>query len=366
MQSEEGLLQTPLFNKHLELKARMVGFGGWNMPVQYNGILAEYEQTRTKASLFDISHMGEFIIKGDSRQSGLDRLVTMKLSDLPVKSCRYGMLLNEAGGVIDDLIIFRIEKNEWFIVVNAATKENDLDHFRRHLSGDADFVDVSNKTGKLDIQGPQSREILKKFIPEIEKLNYYTFENFDLLNERALVSRTGYTGELGYEIYFPWEKTPILWDELLKVKDLKPAGLGARDVLRLEVGYSLYGHELNDQRNALETGLGKFIDFDKDFIGKESLLKVKETGPSNKIAGFISDSRRSPRADQPIFDEDLNDIGVVTSGTFSPSLNKGIGLVLIKSDCCFLGKEVLIGNEKNRLKGKIHSRIFYKNGSLKN
>jgi len=366
MKSEEHLLQTPVYNKHLDLKARMVGFGGWNMPVQYNGILAEYEHTRTKASLFDISHMGEFIIKGDYKQSGLDRLVTMKLSDLPVKSCRYGMLLNEAGGVIDDLIVFRMEEDKWFIVVNAATKEKDLEHFRRRLSDEVDFVDVSDKTGKLDIQGPLSRQILKKFIPEIEKLNYYTFENFDLLNERALVSRTGYTGELGFEIYFPWEKTAVLWDELLKCNDLKPAGLGARDVLRLEVGYSLYGHELNDQRNALESGLGKFIDFDKDFIGKEALLKVKEAGPINKIAGFISDSRRSPRADQPILDKDLKDIGIVTSGTFSPSLNKGIGLGLIKSDCCFVGQEVLIGNEKNGLKGKIHSRIFYKNGSLKN
>ena len=257
----------------------MVPFGGWDMPVQYKeGILAEYEQTRKGAAVFDICHMGEFIIEGDAQASGLDRLVMQRLSDIPIKTSRYGAMLNEEGGVLDDLIVFRLEEKKWFMLVNASTADDDAAHFRRELSSTAVFHDISAQTGKIDIQGPLSREVMKQFVPDIEKLNYFHFDFFNLLGHNVLISRTGYTGELGYEIFYPWDKTLVLWEALLKDTRVKPAGLGARDLLRIEAGYCLYGHELQENISVLESGLDRFIDWEKEFIGKEALLKEKEKG----------------------------------------------------------------------------------------
>lgn len=365
MSVDTDLKRTPLYEEHLALKARMVPFGGWAMPVQYEGILAEHLHTRKAVTLFDISHMGEFIIEGDLNESGLDRIVTMSLKDLPVKASRYGTILNEQGGIIDDLIVFRLEEKKWFIVVNGATTEKDVAHFRKYLTNNARFTDVTFQTGKLDIQGPQSREILKRLVPAIDRLQYYAFDFFDLLGEHVLISRTGYTGELGYEIFYPWDKTVDLWKALLAHKEVKPAGLGARDILRLEVGYSLYGHELNDHISPLEAGLTRFIDFDKDFMGKDVLLKQQHNGLKRKLVGFVSDSRRSPRAEQVIFDSDEKEIGIVTSGTFSPTINKGIGLGFVAVDCSGSGEKILFGDAKNKVSAIISSKVFYKGGSLK-
>ncbi|MCA9406032.1 MAG: glycine cleavage system aminomethyltransferase GcvT [Candidatus Omnitrophica bacterium] len=363
MTTQDTLKKTPLYKDHVALNAKMVPFGGWDMPVQYEGILAEHHQTRHECSLFDISHMGEFIIEGDA--TALDGIVTMSIKDMPVQSCRYGMILNEQGGIIDDLIVFRLEQAKWFIVVNGATTAKDAAHFQKHLKGGTVFKDVSLATGKLDVQGPTARKILKTFVGDIDKLEYYKFDFFDLLGENVLISRTGYTGELGYEIYYPWDKTVELWNALLKAGDIKPAGLGARDVLRLEVGYSLYGHELEENISPLEAGLSKFIDFEKDFIGKDALLKEKEAGVKRKIVGLLSQNRRSPRADNTIYSEDGKAIGIVTSGTFSPILEKGIGLGFVDIACAQTGNIILFGNDKSRAEAAISSRIFYKEGSLK-
>ena len=361
----EKLKHTMLYDNHCALNARMVPFGGWVMPVQYEGILVEYQQTRKAVSLFDISHMGEFIIEGNGIDCGLDRLVTMNIADMPVKSCRYGALLNEQGGVIDDLIVFRMASEKWFLVVNGATTEKDKAHIQKNLKQGTVFQDVTSATGKLDVQGPLSREVLSCLVQDIEKLDYYTFDFFNLLGENVLISRTGYTGELGYEIYFPWDKTSELWNELLKNKCIKPAGLGARDMLRLEMGYSLYGHELSESISPLEAGLNRFIDFEKDFIGKEALLKQQSEGVSRKITGILSDSRRAPRENYKIYCED-EEIGTVTSGTFSPALNAGIGLGFIKTEAVQLGKKIVFGDEKNKISATMNSRFFYKKGSLKN
>ncbi len=359
------LQKTPLYDNHTSLDARIVEFGGWAMPVQYDGILAEYKQTRTHTALFDISHMGEFIMEGDCVEIGLDRLVTSAIADMPIKSCRYGAMLNEQGGVLDDLIVFRIEKEKWFIVVNASTTEKDAQHIQKHLKPGTTFQDVSLKTGKIDIQGPLAREVLSPLAPGIEKLNFYTFDHFDLLGQHVLISRTGYTGELGYEIYFPWEHTPELWQKLLEHKHVKPAGLGARDLLRLEVGYSLYGHELDENTSVLESGLNRFIDFKKNFFGKESLLKQKESGLKRKLIGFIADSRRSPRQGHKIYSESQDEIGEVTSGSFSPHLQKGIGLGFVLTEEGIRDKKIFFGNDKNKIPAIITPKIFYKNGSLK-
>jgi len=365
MITEENLKRTPLYDEHVALGARMVGFGGWDMPVQYEGIIAEYDQTRTQCALFDISHMGEFIIEGDLDETGLDRCVTMNLKDLPVQSARYGAILNEQGGILDDTIIFRLEEKKWFIVVNGARTEADANFFLANLKNPDAFKDVSAEIGKIDIQGPTSRDILEKYVPEVNKLNFYGFDHFDLLGENVLISRTGYTGELGYEIYYPWKKTKELWNELLSNEGVEPAGLGARDVLRIEVGYSLYGHELAEHITPLESGLERFVDFEKEFIGKEALVKLKEEGITKKLVGITSDSRRSPRAEQLLYAEEGNPIGEVTSGTFSPFLEKGIGLGFIKKEFAKVSNLIYFGNEKNKSPAKVTSKIFFKDGSLK-
>lgn len=361
----DTLKRTPLYDDHISLDARMVPFGGWEMPVQYEGILAEYEQTRKRSAIFDISHMGEFIIEGDAQTSGLDRIVTMRLKDMPVNTSRYGMMLNSSGGTIDDCIVFRLGEEKWFMVVNGATTEKDAAHMRSQLKKSARFTDVSPQTGKIDIQGPLCRDVLQNLVPGIGSLEYFKFDFFELLGENVLISRTGYTGELGYEIFYPWGKTTDLWKAFLKSKDVKPAGLGARDMLRLEVGYSLYGHELSEDISPLEAGLMRFVDLDKDFIGKEALLKQQKKGVTRKIVGLISESRRSPREHHTISSEEGKSIGDVTSGTFSPFLNKGIGLGFVPTGFDEKGKKVIFGDDKNKNYANISGKIFFKGGSLK-
>ncbi|HRZ39747.1 MAG TPA: glycine cleavage system aminomethyltransferase GcvT [Candidatus Omnitrophota bacterium] len=358
------LKQTPIYDDHLRLQAKMVPFGGWDMPVQYESIIAEYGAVRQDVAVFDICHMGEFILEGDAGAIGLDRIVTQSLSDLPVQSCRYGAMLNEKGGVIDDLIVFRLRPERWMLVVNGATIEKDKDHILKHLKTPGCFEDISDRTGKLDVQGPRSREFLKPLLAGIEKLSYYTFDEFSLLGERVTVSRTGYTGELGYEIYCPSDKVVGFWKKLLDL-GAQPAGLGARDVLRIEMGYSLYGHELDDGRSPLEAGLNPFICWEKDFIGKSALLKEKEAGVKLKIICFVSDSRRSPREGQDLFDANGLCIGKVSSGTFSPALSRGIGLAFVKRGSVGAGDRVSFGQDQIRTPAQVVSRPIYKSGSLK-
>ena len=366
MSTDTVLKQTPLYREHLTLGARLVPFGGWEMPVSYDGILLEYERTRKNVSIFDICHMGEFIIEGDLLKSGLDHIVTHKISDMPIKTCRYGTMLNAQGGVIDDLIVYRIENEKWMIVVNGATTQKDEENFKRHLNSSAVFENISHLTGKLDLQGPGSRDVLKIFIPGIEKLNYYEFDHFDFLGERFIVSRTGYTGELGFEIYFPWEKISQLWRKLLEDEKIKPAGLGARDVLRLEMCYSLYGQEIDETISPLEAGLSKFVDLEKDFIGRDALLKQKNDGPKRKLIYFSSQPRQSPRHNHKIYLNDGKEIGIVTSGSFSPALKQGIGIGFVGQEYDLKGKKLFVGHEKNKIAVEIASRPFYKYGTLKN
>jgi aminomethyltransferase len=362
---QEQAKQTPLHGAHLDLKAKMISFGGWEMPVQYpGGILSEYEATRKGVAVFDTSHMGEFLISGTLEETGLDRLVTQSLAKAPIHTCHYGLLLNEPGRVLDDLIVYRLGEAQWFIVVNAGTMEKDERHFLQQLSSRASFRNLTFQLGKLDIQGPRSRETLAKFIAGIEKLDYYTFDLFDVLGEQVIVSRTGYTGELGYEIYYPWDQIGRLWKELLR-NQVTPAGLGARDILRVEMGYCLYGHELSETMSPLAAGLQRFIDWDKDFIGKTALLAERQRGISQKLRSFVAESRRSPRAGQKIFSAAQQDIGLVTSGTFSPALQKGVGLGFINSDFGDMGQDVFIGDPENFIRAQIAQKPVYRHSTLK-
>lgn len=366
MNTAETLRNTPLCSTHIALGAKMVGFGGWNMPLQYEGILAEWDYNRKTCSIFDCSHMGEYYLKGGAAASGLDRIVSQPIADMPVKTCRYGFMLNPQGGVIDDLIVYRKGPDEWMIVVNAAGIEAKAAHIRSLLSKDADFTDGSLQTAKLDVQGPLSRDVLMPLVPDIQKLSYYTFDQFTLAGVSCLISRTGYTGELGYEIYCPADAALTVWKTILKDPRVRPTGLGVRDVLRVEMCYPLYGHELGDGISPLEAGMEKFIDWNKEFVGRTAAQDLKTKGVTRTVACIMSDSRRAPRAHQSIRLESGQVVGEVTSGTFSPGLQAGIGLGFVQKNENVLEKKIVFGDDKSVSAGRLVKRPFYKNGSLKN
>ncbi|HJV33471.1 glycine cleavage system aminomethyltransferase GcvT [Geomonas sp.] len=361
----EDLKATPLRAQHEALKALMAPFGGWLMPIQYEGIIAEHKWCREQAALFDICHMGEFLFQGDIEGDGLENVFTFSVKTIPVGRSRYGFLLNEKGGVIDDLIVFRLAENEVMIVVNAATTTNDFSVIRSRLKPGAKLTDISAQTGKVDLQGPLSREILvEHFGPQIGEIPFFKFIKTTILGVDALVSRTGYTGELGYEIFIPSSKIPELWELLLKDPRVKPAGLGARDLLRLEVGYSLYGNDLDETTTPLSAGLMSFVNLEKEFIGKKALIAEQQQGPARVKIAFKATSRRSPRHHYQIFAEG-NEVGTVTSGAFSPMLSCGIGLGLVKPEAAALGTKLSIKHEKVEMEAEVVELPFYSGGSLR-
>lgn len=363
MENNTILATTPLIEKHKGLGAKLAPFGGWLMPIQYSGIIEEHNWTRASAGLFDICHMGEFIIEADLAKSNLSDLVTVNLATMPVGVCRYGFMLNEQGGIIDDLVVYRITQTKWMFVVNAATTGGDEAHMRKHLNTETRLQNVSTSLGKLDVQGPESGRVLSELLGSDIQLKYYTFDYFNLLGEKIIISRTGYTGELGYELYMPNEKIPQLWDKILTDKRVKPIGLGARDTLRLEIGYSLYGQDIDQNSSPLEAGLEFFIGWDKEFIGKEALKKQKQNGIKRRMIVFIADSRRSPRHNFRIVYKGI-DIGAVTSGSFSPSLGLGIGMGYVSTEVS-LGEEIKLTEGTVSICAKVVKKPFYKTGSAK-
>jgi aminomethyltransferase len=361
----EALKNTPLLQEHLKLKALMAPFGGWNMPIQYEGILAEHRWCRGKAAIFDICHMGEFLYKGNIETGGLEDVFTFSVKSIPVGRSRYGFLLNERGGIIDDLIVFRLAEDEALIVVNAATIANDFSVIRGRLKGDATFSDISAETGKLDIQGPLSRQALvEKIVPDIGSIPYFKFIRTTILGADAIVSRTGYTGELGYEIFLPADRVMELWALLLRDERVKPAGLGARDLLRLEVGYSLYGSDIDEATTPLEAGLEAFVNFDKAFVGKEALLKQRAEGIKRSKVAFEVKSRRAPRHHYEICFEGET-VGSVTSGVFSPMLGCGIGMGFVRPDIAVLGAPLTIRHERVSMEATVVELPFYRGASLR-
>jgi aminomethyltransferase len=358
------VLKTPLYETHLALGAKMAPFGGWIMPIQYQGILAEHAHTRKGVSVFDICHMGEFMLQADPVLSGFDRLVTQNVISMPFGTCRYGFILNQAGGVLDDLIVYRINATSWMIVVNAATISADFAHFKENLLSGYSLENVSDKMAKLDIQGPQSLDALGGiFGPAIKNLNYYTFSEFKIFGQQScIISRTGYTGELGFEIYIANDYVARLWEFLLKDPRVKPAGLGCRDTLRLEMSYPLYGQDLDADHTPVAAGLEKFVDFSKDFIGRDTLLQELKKGSGQHLIYFQADSRRSPRHGFDILDQGKK-IGQVSSGSFSPSLGVGIGMGYVTGNYGS-GEPLLVKQEAVEIPVKVVKRPFLKKTSL--
>ena len=322
-----ALKNTPLVEEHVVLGAKMVPFAGWNMPVQYpGGILAEHRHTRTQCSIFDISHMGEFRIAGAGAASALDRALARASSDLKIGSCRYNLLLNEAGGVLDDLIVYRMAEEDFFLVVNAGNIASDFSTLQKRLPETAEAQNLSDDLAKFDLQGPKAAAVLEKLGLEVSKLpGYYKHCMAEVGGVRCILSRTGYTGELGFELYFRAEAAPELWELFLSTSPVKPAGLGARDTLRLEMGYALYGHELDDKRTPFDCGLGALVKLDdgRDFVGRSALAA---TSPSRQLRPVLLDSRRAARAGAKVFDASGAEVGRVTSGAFSPTLNTAVAL----------------------------------------
>ncbi|MDA8430693.1 MAG: glycine cleavage system aminomethyltransferase GcvT [Geobacteraceae bacterium] len=360
----EQLQETPLCSSHRNLKALMAPFGGWNMPIQYEGIIAEHAWCRNHAALFDICHMGEFMFQGDFEADGLEDVFTFSIKTIPLGRSRYGFLLNDQGGIIDDLIVFRLADDKAMVVVNAATADNDFAVINARLRGGS-FTNITAATGKLDIQGPLAREVLvAAFGEQIAKIPYFKFITVKILGCDAIVSRTGYTGELGYEIFVPAEKTVELWDLLLKDPRVKPAGLGARDVLRLEVGYSLYGSDIDEGITPLEAGLAGFVNFDKRFVGKEALMKQQTQGISRQKVAFKVSGRRSPRHHYEIV-SGQQQVGSVTSGVFSPMLACGIGIGFVAPGAYPDGSPLTIRHERVSMEATVCELPFFKGGSLR-
>jgi aminomethyltransferase len=335
------------------------------MPIQYEGIIAEHRWCREKAALFDICHMGEFIFTGDIVADGLEGIFTFSVATIPVGRSRYGFLLNERGGIIDDLIVFRLAENQAMIVTNAATAPNDFKMINERLRG-GELRDVSATTAKLDLQGPLAREVITSHLdPAIAKLPYFKFMPTSILGVDALVSRTGYTGELGYEIFLPTEKVVELWQQLLTDERVKPAGLGARDLLRLEMGYSLYGNDLAEDITPLEASLGAFVNFDKAFVGKAALQAQMEQGLTRTKVSFKVNSRRTPRHDYSILAGETP-VGHVTSGVFSPMLGCGVGLGLVKPNAAAVGTNLIVTDGKATMEATVCELPFYTGSSLRN
>ncbi|MFH1395223.1 MAG: glycine cleavage system aminomethyltransferase GcvT [Candidatus Omnitrophota bacterium] len=362
-QEKYNLKNTPLYHKHIELGAKMVPFSGWNMPVQYTSIIDEHIHTRTKAGLFDIFHMGEFFLKGPAAAEELEKLVTCRIDNMPIGKCRYGFMLNEKGGIIDDLIVFKISSEEFKLVVNAGTIDKDKEWIKSRISSEDLFADESEKIAKLDIQGPLSAVIVDNLFKNsvTQGLKRYWFKYADFLGMKVLLSRTGYTGELGYELFFPVSFAETIWDMILGFDEIKPIGLGARDTLRMEMGYSLYGNDIDENHSPFEANLGKFVFMEKDFIGKDALLKQKEQGFSRILKGFVCEGRRSARSHFKVVSDETV-VGEVTSGSFSPCLKKGIGLCYIEKAFADEGTPVILTDGKIAINTEIKDiPVFKKN-----
>lgn len=353
------LKRTSLYEKHKALNAKNIGFCGWEMPVQYEGgILKEHKACREDVAIFDTSHMGEFFFEGNILFSGINDTVTVDLLRLPIGKCKYGFILNKEGGVIDDMIAYKAAEDRVMFVVNASRIDIDFETMNSQLHNGI-FTNASSFTSKIDVQGPKSREMLEKILEtNLESLGYFSFTEADIMGSFGLISRTGYTGELGYELYLDNTVAPKIWDKLIKL-GATPAGLGARDVLRLEMGYSLYGQELDEKTTPLEAGLEYFVQDSSYYRGKEALEKQKEAGIPKKLIAFKTNSKRAPRHGFEIIQED-EVIGVVTSGTYSPSVESGIGLGYVQSTKYDATKEIEIKSERGSIAVTITTLPFYK------
>lgn len=363
----KNLKRTPLFQMYKKYGGKTIDFGGWELPVQFSGIKDEHEAVRSRAGLFDVSHMGEIEVKGTGSLRYLQKMMTNDVSKLQNGGAQYTAMCFDNGGTVDDLLVYKLKRNHYLLVINAANIEKDYQWLLDHIEGDVSVENLSEKTAQLALQGPASEKVLQKLAEgtDLQEVGYYKFQQGVFLKGReVLVSRTGYTGEDGFEIYCKAEEAAYLWEEILregKSEGVQPCGLGARDTLRFEAALALYGQELSSEITPLEAGIGFAVKLNKqeDFIGKAALKKLKESGLPRRLVGIEMMERGIPRHGYPVFSADQQ-IGEVTTGTQSPTLKKNIGLALIQSSYTEPGQEIEVEIRGKRLKAKVVSTPFYK------
>ncbi|HXD77931.1 MAG TPA: glycine cleavage system aminomethyltransferase GcvT [Puia sp.] len=351
---------TPFTPFHLALGAKMVEFAGYTMPISYTGINEEHQAVRANAGVFDVSHMGEFIIKGPQALDLIQRVTTNDAAKLTAGKAQYSALTNDSGGIVDDLIVYCLEERKaYMLVVNAANMEKDWNWISSHNTNGAEMHDISAKTGLLAIQGPNANRLMQALTDiDILNLTYYTFAKGRFAGiDNVLISATGYTGAGGIEIYFEdkGDNAATVWNRIFEVggpQGLRPIGLGARDTLRLEMGYCLYGNDIDDSTSPLEAGLGWITKFTKDFTARPILEKQKAAGPVRKLVGFEMVDKGIPRHDYEIRDAAGNTIGRVTSGTQSPSLGKAIGMGYVATPFAAIDTQVFIKVRDKLLRAK--------------
>jgi aminomethyltransferase len=356
---------TALTDKHIQLGAKMVPFAGYNMPVQYAGINAEHDTVRKGVGVFDVSHMGEFILKGDKALDLIQRVTTNDASKLYDGKVQYSCLPNEDGGIVDDLLVYRIDPETYMLVVNASNIQKDWSWIARYNTQGVEMKNISDRTSLLAVQGPKAAEALQTLTDiDLGSMEYYTFKKGKFAGiDNVLLSATGYTGAGGFEIYVDNANAEQVWDAIFKAGEafgIKPIGLGARDTLRLEMGFCLYGNDIDDTTSPLEAGLGWVTKFNKEFTNSAALQQQKQDGLPRKLVGFEMIDRGIPRHDYEIVDADGNVIGKVTSGTQSPSLQKAIGMGYVKNEFAKEGTEIFINIRDNKIKAKIVKPPFYK------
>jgi aminomethyltransferase len=365
MSETAELKSTALTGKHVELGAKMVPFAGYNMPLQYEGLIKEHLQVRASVGVFDVSHMGEFIVRGEGAFDLVQKVTSNDVSVLVDGKIQYSCLPNETGGIVDDLLVYRIEQNVYMLVVNASNIDKDWAHISKYNTEGVEMINISDKTTLLAVQGPKAAEALQSLTEiDLAGMTYYTFEKGVFAGvENVLVSATGYTGAGGFEIYFENKDADKIWNAVFEAGaefDIKPIGLAARDTLRLEMGFCLYGNDIDDTTSPIEAGLGWVTKFTNDFVNSGALEKQKEEGPARRLVGFEMIDRGIPRQGYTIEDADGNEIGVVTSGTMSPSMKKAIGLGYVRSGHHRKETEIFIVIRDKRIKAQVVRPPFYK------
>ncbi|MEZ4779334.1 MAG: glycine cleavage system aminomethyltransferase GcvT [Flavobacteriaceae bacterium] len=356
---------TALTHIHESLGAKMVPFAGFTMPVSYEGVNAEHETVRNSVGVFDVSHMGEFLVTGPNALALIQKVTSNDASKLIDYQAQYSCLPNETGGIVDDLIIYRLNAEKWVLVVNASNIEKDWNWINKHNTMGAELRNLSDDYSLLAIQGPKAVEAMQSLTSvDLSAIKFYHFTVADFAGiEHVMISATGYTGSGGFEIYCKNSEVEHIWNKVFeagKSFGIKPIGLAARDTLRLEMGYCLYGNDIDDTTSPIEAGLGWITKFTKDFINAENLQKEKEHGPKRKLVAFELNERGIPRQGYEIVDANGAVLGSVTSGTMAPSLNKGIGLGYVSSDFSPIGTQVFIQIRKNAIPATVVKLPFYK------
>ena len=357
---------TALTQKHIDLGAKMAPFAGYNMPIQYTGVNDEHHAVRNSVGVFDVSHMGEFFVKGENALALIQKVSSNDASKLTVGKAQYSCMPNETGGVVDDLLIYKIAEEEYMLVVNASNIEKDWNWISKYNEEfNAVLEDKSDDYSLLAVQGPKAAEAMQSLTEtDLENMKYYTFEHGDFAGvPNVIISATGYTGSGGFELYIPNETADKVWDAVMKAGEaynIQPAGLAARDTLRLEKGFCLYGNDIDDETSPLEAGLGWITKFTKDFVNSENLKKQKEEGIKRKLIGFELVDRGIPRKGYDLEDVNGNRIGVVTSGTMGPSTGTAIGLAYIGIDFAHEGAQFFIAIRNKKIAAKVVKLPFHK------